>query len=196
MQVGLIPVAYTLGTTFKPATRKPLDTMLHWERWRSKQEVGRARAMKTDETEKRERLMSNFTSEEQAYFQSQRFGRLATVSEKGELHVVPVTFRYNPEQDSIDIGGHIMVQTKKYRDAVRHGRVAFVVDDVLPPGKTRMIEVRGTVEAVPEGGKEIVETYSPEMLRITPTRIISFGLSSDTIQPGQARADVSSRKVD
>jgi pyridoxamine 5'-phosphate oxidase family protein len=140
--------------------------------------------------------MSNFTSEEQAYFQSQRFGRLATVSEKGELHVVPVTFRYNPEQDSIDIGGHNMVHTKKYRDAVRHGRVAFVVDDVLPPGKTRMIEVRGTVEALLEGGKEIVETFSPEMLRITPTRIISFGLSSDTIQPGQARADFSSRKVD
>lgn len=33
MQVGLIPVAYTLGTTFKPAGRKPLDTVLHWERW-------------------------------------------------------------------------------------------------------------------------------------------------------------------
>ena len=139
--------------------------------------------------------MSNFTSEELAYFQSQRFGRLATVSEKGELHVVPVTFHYNPLKDSIDIGGHNMVQTKKYRDAVRHGRVAFVVDDVSPTGKTRMIEVRGTVEALPEGGKEIVETFSTEMLRITPTRIISFGLRSDTVQPGQARADYSSRKV-
>jgi nitroreductase len=32
-QVGLIPVAYTLGTTFKPATRKPLDELLHWDRW-------------------------------------------------------------------------------------------------------------------------------------------------------------------
>jgi hypothetical protein len=62
--------------------------------------------MKTDETEKRERLMSNFTSEEHVYLQSQRLGRLATVSEKGELHVVPVTFRYNPHEDSIDIGGH------------------------------------------------------------------------------------------
>jgi len=144
---------------------------------------------------KRARLMSNFTSEEQAYLQSQRFGRLATVSEKGELHVVPVTFRYNHHEDRIDIGGYNLVQTKKYRDAVRHGRVAFVVDDVLPSGKTRMIEVRGTIEALPEGGKEIVETFSPEMLRITPTRIISFGLSSDTVQPGQARADFSSRKV-
>jgi len=33
MQVGLIPVAYTLGTTFKPAVRKPLESVLHWDRW-------------------------------------------------------------------------------------------------------------------------------------------------------------------
>ena len=32
-QVALIPVAYTIGTEFKPGKRKPLDTMLHWERW-------------------------------------------------------------------------------------------------------------------------------------------------------------------
>jgi nitroreductase len=32
-QVGLIPVAYTLGTEFKPAVRKPLDKVLHWDRW-------------------------------------------------------------------------------------------------------------------------------------------------------------------
>ena len=139
--------------------------------------------------------MSKFTPEEIAYFQSQRLGRLATVSEKGEPHVVPVGFRYNPEQDSIDIGGHNIVPTKKYRDAVRYGRVAFVVDDVLPPWKPRMIEVRGTVEGLPEGGKAIVEAFSPEILRITPTRIISFGLNSDIVQPGQGRVDFSSRKV-
>ena len=33
MQIGLIPVAYTLGTQFKPAARKPLDEVLHWDRW-------------------------------------------------------------------------------------------------------------------------------------------------------------------
>jgi nitroreductase len=33
MQVGLIPVAYTIGTDFKPAARKPLDSVLHWDRW-------------------------------------------------------------------------------------------------------------------------------------------------------------------
>lgn len=32
-QAALIPVAYTLGVDFKPATRKPLDTVLHWNEW-------------------------------------------------------------------------------------------------------------------------------------------------------------------
>jgi len=139
--------------------------------------------------------MSKFTIEEIAYLQSQRLGRLATVSEQGEPHVVPVSFRYNPEHESIDIGGHNIVSTKKYRDAVRYGRVAFVVDDVLPPWKPRMIEVRGTVEGLPEGGKEIVESFSPEILRINPTRIVSFGLNSEIVQPSQGRVDFSSRKV-
>jgi pyridoxamine 5'-phosphate oxidase family protein len=139
--------------------------------------------------------MSKFTPEEIAYLQSHRLGRLATVSQTGEPHVVPVGFRYNPEQDSIDIGGHSIVSTKKYRDAVRYGRVAFVVDDVVPPWQPRMIEVRGTVEGLPEGGKAIMEAFSPEILRITPTRIISFGLSGSVAQPGQARVDFSSRKV-
>jgi len=32
-QVALIPVAYTIGTDFKPARRNPLETVLHRERW-------------------------------------------------------------------------------------------------------------------------------------------------------------------
>jgi len=32
-QAGLFPVAYTLGTDFKPAHRKPLSDVLHWNRW-------------------------------------------------------------------------------------------------------------------------------------------------------------------
>src|ERR1700746_378375 len=125
--------------------------------------------------------MSRFTSLEIEYLQSQRLGRLATVNEKGDLHVVPVGFRYNPEHETIDIGGHNIVPTKKYRDAVRYGRVAFVVDDVLPPWKPRMVEVRGSVQGLPEGGKAIMEAFSPEIMRITPTRIISFGVSDDSV---------------
>lgn len=33
MQVALLPVAYTLGTEFKPAKRQPLDEILHWDTW-------------------------------------------------------------------------------------------------------------------------------------------------------------------
>ena len=33
MQAALIPTAYTIGTDFRPAPRKPLDTMVHWDRW-------------------------------------------------------------------------------------------------------------------------------------------------------------------
>ena len=33
MQAALIPVAYTIGTDFKPAARHSLDTMTHWDRW-------------------------------------------------------------------------------------------------------------------------------------------------------------------
>jgi nitroreductase len=32
-QAGLIPVAYTIGTSFRPASREPLHTMVHWETW-------------------------------------------------------------------------------------------------------------------------------------------------------------------
>ena len=33
MQAALIPVAYTIGTDFRPAPRRPLETMVHWDRW-------------------------------------------------------------------------------------------------------------------------------------------------------------------
>lgn len=32
-QAALIPVAYTLGTDFKPAPRVPMESILHWDRW-------------------------------------------------------------------------------------------------------------------------------------------------------------------
>ena len=35
MQVGLLPVAYTIGDDFKPAKRPPLDDVLHWNTWDS-----------------------------------------------------------------------------------------------------------------------------------------------------------------
>lgn len=33
-QAGLFPVAYTLGADFKPARRRPVQEVVHWNRWR------------------------------------------------------------------------------------------------------------------------------------------------------------------
>ncbi len=32
-QAALLPVAYTLGTTFKPAPRTPVENIIHWDQW-------------------------------------------------------------------------------------------------------------------------------------------------------------------
>ena len=140
--------------------------------------------------------MNRFTAEEREYLQSQRLGRMATVNEKGDLHVVPVGFRYNAEHDTIDIGGHNIVASKKYREALRHGRIAFVVDDVLPPWKPRFVEVRGTVQAVSEGGKAINEHFVSDILRLIPTYIVSIGINDDVVRPGEQKVNYHGRKVE
>ncbi len=119
--------------------------------------------------------MSNFTDKELEYIQSQQLGRLAVVNEAGEPHVVPVGFRYNPELDTIDIGGHNMGQSKKFRDVARNSHVAFVIDDVLPPWQPRGVEIRGLGEALPNGGESL---GSGELIRITPNRIIGWGIDT------------------
>lgn len=122
--------------------------------------------------------MSNFTAAEIAYLQSQRLGRLATVSPDGQPHVVPVGFRYNPELDTIDIGGHNFAKRKKYRDVQRNPRVAFVVDDLasVSPWRPRMIEIRGMAEMLESGGEQIIPGFDSEMFRIRPRRIVSIGI--------------------
>lgn len=139
--------------------------------------------------------MSRFTPQEIDYLKSQRLGRMATLGSNGDLHVVPLGFRYNAEEDTIDLGGHNMTASKKYRDALRYGRIAFVVDDVLPPWKPRFVEVRGSVEAVSEGGNKINERFKPEILRLTPTYIVSIGVNDEVVLPGQGKVNYYGRKV-
>ena len=127
--------------------------------------------------------MSAFTEKQIEYLNGQRLGRLATVDAEGRPHVVPVAFRYNEELDAVDIGGHNFAGSKKFRDVGRTGRAAFVVDDVLPPWRVRGVEVRGRAEVRSEGGKEIMENFAEEMIRIHPRRIVSWGVDSDAFSP-------------
>jgi pyridoxamine 5'-phosphate oxidase family protein len=127
-------------------------------------------------TGQQEVAMSVFTDSEIAYLGSQRLGRLATVGHDGMPHVVPVAFRYNPAADSIDIGGHDFPKRKKFRDVRRTGVAALVVDDVLPPWQPRAVEVRGQASTVDTGGKAIMEGFDDPIIRISPRRIVSWGL--------------------
>jgi len=121
--------------------------------------------------------MSIFSTEEIDYMASQRLGRIATVGRDGQPHVVPTSFHYNAEHDAIDVGGLRMSQTKKFRDVERTGRASIVIDDVQPPWKPRMIEIRGRAEALPTGGKVFGDNFEDAIVRIYPERIVSFGIA-------------------
>lgn len=116
--------------------------------------------------------MGDFTHDELEYLQSGLLGRLATVGGDGTPHIAPVgMFSHNAELDTIDIDGHDMANTKKFRDVGRSGCAAFVADDILrQPWRPRGIEVRGRAEAV-DGERP--------RIRIHPERIVSWGI------PGQ-----------
>ena len=120
--------------------------------------------------------MSIFTINELEYISEQRLGRLATVDRDGNPHVVPVGFRHNPETDTIDIGGHNIAQTQKWYDAGRHPRVAFVVDDVLPPWRPRSIEILADAELLESGGEEFARGLDPQIIRLHPVKIIAWGI--------------------
>lgn len=124
--------------------------------------------------------MSKFTEAELEYLKTQGTGRLATVNQRGEPQVAPVTFRYNAELDTIDIGGPNNSKSQKFRNIVRNGLASFVVDDHTSQGG-RGIEIRAHAEACSEGGQAIHPAFSPELIRLTPKRIISWDISGKAL---------------
>ena len=132
--------------------------------------------------------MSVFTNEEIEYLNSQLLGRLATVGPEGQPHVVPVSFRYNAQLDTIDIGGHDFARRKKYQDVQRNPRVAFLVDDMVSvdPWRPRGIEVRGEAEVLSSGGEALGPGFAPDMFRIRPRRIVSWGIMGNMVPAGRS----------
>jgi pyridoxamine 5'-phosphate oxidase family protein len=119
---------------------------------------------------------SAFSPAELDYLRTERLlGRLATIDSSGQPHVVPVGWRYNPELNTIDIGGRDFARTRKFRNVRANPKVAFVVDDVLPPWQPRCVQIRGEAEALdavtpPDGGEPA------PIIRITPSTVVSWGL--------------------
>jgi hypothetical protein len=73
---------------------------------------------------------------------------------------------------------------KKYRDVQQNPRAAFVVDDVasVQPSKVGGIEIRSAIEIVPTGGSVLGPGSDPEMSRLRPKRIDSWGIDGTMMQ--------------
>ena len=119
---------------------------------------------------------SGFSAEERAWLASQELGRLATVSPSGVVGNAPVTY-FVRSDDTIDIGGMHMGDTRKFRNVQAGSRVAFVVDtvDTTQGWHPIYLEIRGTAEALsdvePPGNG-----FSRELIRIHPDWVKSFNL--------------------
>ncbi len=76
-----------------------------------------------------------------------------------------------------------MGASRKFRNIAANPQVAFVVDDIAAwqPWKVRCVEIRGHAEAVTEQTPPMPR-FSAEIIRIHPSRILSFGL--DDTPPG------------
>lgn len=122
--------------------------------------------------------MAELTEAQLAYLGSQRLGRLATAGADHKPHVVPTSFRFNPELGTIDIGGLHVATTKKFRDVQANGWAALVVDDLasVNPWRPRMIEIRGRAEAIAEGGADLGPGFGQGFIRLHPDKINSFGI--------------------
>jgi pyridoxamine 5'-phosphate oxidase family protein len=116
--------------------------------------------------------MAHFTDAELAYLQGERrLGRLATITPDGGPHLVPLGWSYNAELDTIDISGRNFAATRKFRNVRTNPKVAFVVDDVLPPWRPRCVTVQGNATAI-----DATDTGGEAMIRIVPDKITSWGL--------------------
>jgi pyridoxamine 5'-phosphate oxidase family protein len=118
-----------------------------------------------------------FTQAELDYLASQPMGRLATVSPGGQVQNNPTNYFVDADAGTIIIGGGALGGTKKFRNVQEGSTAAFVVDDLVTvdPWTPRGIEIRGKAAALNDHEPPL-PGLSRQIIRITPTKIISWGL--------------------
>ena len=134
-----------------------------------------------------------FKSYELDFLRQAELGRLATVQSNGTPQNSPVGFTYNDELGTIDIAGYQMSKSQKYRNIARNDKVALVVDDITSrdPWRVRCLEIRGTAEqaeTAPAHGAA-GDALDTAIIRVTPRRIISFGIDDQVSEPYQLQVD-------
>ena len=135
-----------------------------------------------------------FKPHEIEYLRQAELGRLATIQRNGTLQNSPVGFTYNEQLGTIDIGGFQMSKSQKYRNIAHNDNVAFVVDDITSrdPWRVRCLEIRGTAEQaeIPASRGAAGDELDTAIIRITPRRIISYGIDDQESEPHQLVPDI------
>jgi pyridoxamine 5'-phosphate oxidase family protein len=98
-----------------------------------------------------------FSDEEVAFLTQSRLARVATASEDGQPHVVPVVYEF--DGTSFYFAGWNLEKSLKFQNLVHNKKVAVVVDDLVTvsPWTPRGVEVRGVAELGSEGGRPYVK---------------------------------------
>ena len=134
-----------------------------------------------------------FKPHELDFLRGAELGRLATVQPDGTPQNSPVGFVYNDELGTIDIAGYRMSKSRKYRNIAHNDKVAFVVDDITSrdPWRVRCLEIRGTAEQaeIPPSRGAAGDELDTAIIRVTPRRIISFGIDDQVSEPHQLQVD-------
>lgn len=121
------------------------------------------------------------------FMRSAELGRLATIAPNGTLQNNPVGFTFNEALGTIDVFGYRMSKSQKYRNVATNPTVAFVVDDIASrdPWRVRCLEIRGTAEhaVAPQARGDAGDELDTAIIRITPRRIISFGIDDTETEP-------------
>ncbi len=128
----------------------------------------------------------SFTPAEQDFLGAQPIGRLSTIGPGGQPQIRPVGVHLGPV-GTVDIVGHALAATQKWRNVIANPKVAFIVDEVtsVVPPRAQGIEVRGTAQALPgEGSTD--GGLSGDIIRLTPTRIVSWGIEGEGTQARNA----------
>jgi len=128
-----------------------------------------------------------FRPHEIEFLHGTTLGRLATIQPNGTLQNSPVGFSYNETLGTIDIFGFHMSKSQKYRNIASNPTVAFVVDDIfsVDPWRVRCLEIRGTAEQAeaPPSKGDAGDQLDTAIIRITPRRIIGFGIDDPDVDP-------------
>ncbi len=126
------------------------------------------------------------------FFEKAQFARLATINKDGSVHLAPIFFRYE--------NGQILMATqdpsRKVRNIKRNPNVSVLIDTTEVPFKGVLIYGRADLDYEDVVSKRIpifekrlcqedAETYAKRLsnkwkcviLRITPTRMVSFDYS-------------------